>query len=119
MPTQSAQQSAVQAAQDLADLMALAKQLRDKGAAFVTRYNSEQYANVWGAMATAAPNGDGSLGAADGTPNAAHPIAVGGIYRSKNQLVAAVVLLQQFANFCGNAGVVQGNYSQSIDDLAS
>ena len=64
-------------------------------------------------------NADGSLGTADGSPVATHPISVGTLGVSKNQLVAGVVAIEQFLNFCGNVGVSQAQYSQSIDDLAS
>lgn len=121
MATQSPQQSAIQAAQDLAGLMALAKQLRDQGAAFLARRTSEGYDAIWAAMTTAALNADGSLGALDGTPNVAHPIAVGAIYRSKTQLTDAAVFLADFVNnFCGNAAQASAtNRNPWIDDLAS
>ena len=119
MATVSKQQSAINAAQNLAGLMGQFVALRQGAKAFVDAYNSEAYNTTWTNMATAALNADGSIGTADGTPNTAHPITVGNIYKSETQLVAAVVCLQQFINFCSNQAVTTGNYNQSMDDLAS
>lgn len=119
MATQSPQASAIQAASDLANLMSLAKQLRDQGAAFLARRVSEGYDATWAAMATAALNADGSIGAADGTPNATHPITVANIFRSKTQLTDGAVFLADFASFCGNVQPAAAQRSAWIDDLAS
>ena len=116
---QSKQQDAISAANDLGNLMTILRFARDQAQAFVTKYNNAGWSATWAAMATAAQNADGSLGTADATPNTAHPIAVGGIYRSQQALVAGVVTLEQFLNFCGNAAVIQGNYSADIEALVS
>lgn len=117
--TQSKQQAAIQAAQDITALMQRFRDLRRDCKDFNDRYNSEGYSTTWGALATAVQNADGSFGANDGSPVAANPIVVGGIYRSKNALVAGVTTIIQFLNFVGNLAVTTGNYSQNIDDLAS
>jgi hypothetical protein len=116
---QSKQQAAIQAATDLAALMQRFRDLRRDCKDFNDRYTSEGYSTTWGAMTTSAQLADGSMGTQDGAPVAGNPIVVGGVYRSKNALVAGVVALQQFLNFVGNLAVTQGNYSQNIDDLAS
>jgi hypothetical protein len=116
---QTKQAAAIQAASDLTNIMGAMRALRESCKNFLDRYNSEQYANTWANMATAVQNADGGIGAPDASPVASDPITVGNINRSKNALVAAVTALQQFLNFVGNQAVVQGNYSQNIDDLAS
>ena len=85
----------------------------------VAEYNGETISGVWGAMATATQNADGSIGAADGSPNAAHPITVGNLNKSSTTLIAAVTLANQLNNFFTNVAVVQGNYNQTIADMAS
>jgi hypothetical protein len=121
MPTQSPQQSAIAGAQALAALMTLAKQLRDQGAALLTARNSEGWDAIWAALPTAALSADGSLGAADGTPNNAHPINGFGLFRSKAQLTDGAVFLSDFVNnFCGNVAQASAtNRNAWIDDLAS
>lgn len=116
---QTKNQAAIQAAYDITTIMILMRNLREQCKAFNDRYNSEGYNTTWNNMNTAASNSDGTIGTADGTPNTAHPITEGNIYRSATQLVAGVTALQQFLNFVGNLAVTTANYNQSIDDLAS
>jgi hypothetical protein len=120
MPTQSKQQAAIQAANDLQALMQRARDLRRDFKDFNDRYSSEQYATTWAAMPTAPQNADGSISnTPDGAPNPANPIIVGGIYRSKNALVAGVAFVQQYVALVSNQALTQGNWSQNIDDVAS
>jgi hypothetical protein len=116
---QTKNQAAIQAAYDISNIMALMKNVREQCKAFNDRYNSESYSTTWNSMPTAASNADGTIGVPDGSPNTAHPIIQGNIYRSATQLIAGVTCLQQFLNFVGNLNVTTGNYSQNIDDLAS
>lgn len=119
------QDQAVNAANQLIGFMAALKNLRPAIADFLTAYNSEGYSATWAAFATAAQNVNGTLGTADISPVVANPIdarVAGQVLAkavSKNQLVNAVVLCQQLQNFFTNVAVVQGNYNQTIDDLAS
>lgn len=108
-------------------IMAIAQQLatlRANIAAFVTAYNSEGYGTTWGNLATCAQSADGSLGTADGTPTAGHPIDTR-VYPTLNKAVPAssltggVNLIEQLQNFFGNVAVTTGNYSQTVDDLAN
>jgi hypothetical protein len=113
------QTGAIGAATQLVGLMQQMQSIRASAKAFVDTYNSEAWSAVWNAMATAVPNADGSLGAADGAPNVAHPITVGGINKSATALIAGVTALQDFLNFCQNAVVATAQRSQTIDDLGS
>jgi hypothetical protein len=117
--SQTKNQAAVQAAYDITSIMMLLRTAREQCKAFNDKYNSESYSTTWNNMATAANNADGTIGAPDASPNPAHPITQGNIYRSATQLIAGVTCLQQFLNFVGNINVTTGNYSQNIDDLAS
>jgi hypothetical protein len=118
--------AAIAAANQLIGIMAQLKGLRATLTDFVKAYNSEGYGTTWGNLATAAQNGDGTLGAADGTPTAGHPIDTRVATQAALQkavtgtmLTNGVTLLQQLQNFFGNAVVTQANYSQTVDDLAS
>ncbi|HLW67827.1 MAG TPA: hypothetical protein VKS79_21090 [Gemmataceae bacterium] len=122
MATQQA--SAITEANNLIALMKQIQALRPAWNDFITRYNSEGWAAIWQALPTAALNGDGSLGTADGSPNAFHPIDTRIVTTlnksvSKAQLTNGVVLLQQLQNFMTDAAVTQALYNQSIDDLAT
>ena len=67
-----------------------------------TEINPAQY---WANFPTAPINSDGSLGAADATPNAAHPMTLAGLNRaiSANALFAAnSALLTDFQSFIDN-----------------
>lgn len=108
-------------------LMSIAGQLAALRATinqFVTQYNSEGYGATWGNLGTCAQNTDGSLGAADGSPTAGHPINTG-TYPTLNkavtaaQLTSGVSLIEQLQNFFGNSAVTTGNYSQTVDDLSA
>jgi hypothetical protein len=108
-------------------LMAIAGQLSALRATinqFVTQYNSEGYSTTWGNLGTCAQSSDGSLGAADGTPTAGHPINTG-TYPTLNKAVTAamltngVTLIEQLQNFFTNAAVTTGNYNQTVDDLSA
>ena len=113
------QTGAVNAATQLVGLAQQFQSIRAAAKAFVDQYNSEGWNNFWNAMATAAVNADGSLGAADGSPNTAHPITVGNVNKSATSLIAGVTLLQDFLNFCQNGVVATAQRSQTIDDLGS
>lgn len=90
---------------------------------FLAEYNAEQYATTWNALPTCAQNADGSLGTADGTPTAGHPIntaIVSGLAKAvpATQLTSMVTCCQQAISFFTNVAVIQGNYIQSVADLA-
>lgn len=97
-------------------------QLTDNINSFVARYNNQATSTVWNALATAGVNADGTLGAADGAPNNAHPISTA-VYPALNRAVAAndmvtfVALLQAFQNFMGNVNVPTANRRQVVDPL--
>ena len=119
------QDAAVQAANNVISFAAQLKSLRQAINDFVTQYNGEGYSTTWAALATAPYNANGTLGTADVSPVVSNPIdtrVAGQVLAkavSKNQLVNGVVLLQQLQNFFTNVAVTQGNYNQTIDDLAS
>jgi hypothetical protein len=108
-------------------LMSIAQQfsaLRATINQFVTQYNSEGYGTTWGNLATAAQNSDGSLGAADASPTAGHPINTSTNPTLNKAVTAAmltsgVTMLQQLQNFFGNSAVTTGNYTQTVDDLSA
>ena len=102
--------SLINFAQQLEALKASALQMQ-------TQYNNEGVSAEWSAMATAVLNADGSIGAADGTPTAVHPITIGGINRTAAQLVAGIVLCGDLVNFMTNAAVSTALRDQTCNDL--
>jgi hypothetical protein len=119
------QDKAVAAANQLIGIANQLALLRAQINDYVTTYNNEAYSTTWGAFPTAAQNADGSLGTADGTPTAGHPIDtrvanVGLLTKAVTaaMLSSMVTCLQQLQNFFSNATVTTGNYNQSINDLA-
>jgi hypothetical protein len=117
------QDSAVSFANQLMSLAQQAQQLRGALAEAVKRYNSENYSAVWSAMATAAQNADGSLGQADATPQAGHPLDTR-VYGNLSKAVTAAMLTAlitfagDYANFLGNVSPGASQRSQTLDDLA-
>lgn len=117
---------AISGANQLINLMGVFKGFRQQLNDFVTAQNSEGWQTIWANLATAAANSDGSLGAADGSPNVAHPIDTRVSTQtalaksvSKTKLTNGVVFLQQLQNMLTNAAVTTANYNASVDDLAS
>jgi hypothetical protein len=84
----------------------------------VIQYADIAPTTIWSNLATFAWNADGSTGAADGTPNTAHPISVSGLNRSEAQLAAGVQLLADFQTFVAG-GALTGTASRNatIDQL--
>jgi len=87
---------------------------------FVTQYNDNSWGTVWAAFATAAVNADGSLGQADASPNAAHPIdtrIISGLQsdRSVNDMTSAVTALEAFQSFLTGAAVATANRNAVFD----
>lgn len=92
---------------------------------FIVKYNSEGYGTTWAALATCAQNADGSLGTADGSATAGHPIDTrtttnAALLRAVTAAMgtSGITALQQLQNFCTNQAVTTGNYNQTINDLA-
>jgi hypothetical protein len=89
-----------------AQINALCTQIND----LLIRFGAGNVNTVMAALPTAAQNADGSLGTADGAPNAAHPIdprVVPTIARaiSSNDFIATVAVLQDVQKFwTGSAG---------------
>lgn len=78
--------------------------------------------NGWKAMATAVQNADGSIGAADGAPNNAHPITVGTppLNMAANDLINALnilILVSQVLDGSGSATVT--NRLGSLANIAT
>jgi hypothetical protein len=121
---QTKQAAAIAGANTLVSIMGQFQALRQQCADVVKAYNSEQWSSTWNNMATAPFNNDGSLGAADASPNTAHPIdtrVFASLSRaaSATAYIAAITLLNDFANFLGNGAVGASQRSQTIDDLVS
>jgi hypothetical protein len=123
---QTKKAAAITGANTLISIMSQFQSLRQQCADVVKAYNSEAWNSAWSAMATAAQNADGSLGAADGSPNTSHPIDTRVTDQTTlnraataNQFIATVTFLNDFANFLGNQGVATSQRSQTIDDLVS
>ncbi len=96
--------------------------LLDATNSLVSQYGNNGTSTAWSAMATAALNADGSLGAADATPNPAHPIdtrVVTGLNHAvaANDLITFIALLQAYQAFMGNAAVATANRRAVIDPL--
>lgn len=115
----SLQARAIYVAQQLSINLGMLKSANNNLQDLYNQYNNEGLSAVWAAMATAAQNTDGSLGAADGSPNSAHPITVGNINKSQAKLVAGITCAIQLNNFITNQAVTTGNYLQNINDLVS
>jgi hypothetical protein len=113
------QQAALQGVTDLTSIINQAIALRVAIEGFLDRYNSEGYQNTWQNFPTAALNPDGSIGAADSTPNPAHPITLNSIYRSCNALTNGVTFCQDFEKFLTNQAVSTAQRSQTLDDLVN
>jgi hypothetical protein len=117
------QDAAISFANQLGSLAGQAQELRSALAEAVKRYNSEAYNTIWNAMATAPQNTDGTLGAADSTPQAGHPID-NRVYPTlskaltANALVAMITFANDFNNFLTNVNPGASQRSQTIDDLA-
>lgn len=89
--------------------------LDDAIGAFLGQYNAIIPDTQWSAMATATTATDGSISQTpDGTPNNAHPITVGSINKSRNQLISLITAFNQFRNFTGNSVVTTGPYGTNV-----
>jgi hypothetical protein len=84
-------------------------------AAYMAQYSAIVPDTQWIQMATFVLNADGSSGAADATPNNAHPISIGGINKSRAQLIAMITAFIQFQNLMNNAAVTQGAYGTNLN----
>lgn len=111
------QQNAINLANSLLAVMGSLSNLKQQIDQIVSIYNAEQVNTVWSAMATAALNADGSLGAADASPVTTHPITVGSINKSEAQLISGMTCIEQLQNFFNNVAVTTGNYIQTVRDL--
>jgi hypothetical protein len=111
------QQAAITAANALVSIINQAVAMRAAVDSFLAEYNSENYAATWANFATAALNPDGSIGAADATPNPANPITLGGILRSANALTNGVTFCQDYQKFLGNQAVGAAQRNQTLDDI--
>lgn len=107
---------AINLANDLLPVMQLLQQARNAGDDWLKKYTALAASTAWNAMATAPANADGTLGAADGAPNNAHPIdtrvaAQAGLLVpvSANSLVNGAALLQALDAFFTNAAVATSN----------
>jgi hypothetical protein len=124
--SQSRQDKALAQANALLATMVQFQGLRSSLDELLYQYQNEGYNGIWANLATCALNADGSLGAADASPNTAHPIDTrvgnnGVLTRSvtQQQLVAGIVFLQDFQKFLNNQAVTTSQRSQTLDDLAS
>ena len=77
--------------------------------AYLARNDVQNYPTSWASLATAALNADGTIGTDDPTPDVTHPITVGNIFRSSNDLAAMVAMLRQYQNFMTNLAVQTDN----------
>lgn len=96
-PTKS--DSAVLMANQLIAICIATKNLNDQIVAFNTKNTDLSPDTIWRQMATATPNADGSQGTADGTPNLAHPITVGGINRAEADLLTGLTFAVEIIQF--------------------
>lgn len=117
--SQTKHNGALNAAGTLMSLMSSLMSVRQGAKSFMDTYNSEGWSTLWANLPTYTPTADGSAPeplVTDLTPVSSHPTV--DLHKSSAQLVAGVVLLQQFLNLCQNAAVITAQYSQTIDDLA-
>ena len=112
------QQTAINFAQSVLQLTGQLQSVRNQVAAMVIQYADIAPTTIWSNLATFAWNADGSAGAADGTPNTAHPISVSALNRSEAQLAAGVQLLADFQTFvAGGALTATSSRNATIDQL--
>jgi hypothetical protein len=86
-------------ANQLISLCGQLKAASDAFTAFNQRNTDLSPDTFWRQMATAAVNADGSIGAADGAVNLAHPITVGGLNRAESDLLPGLTLALEFVAF--------------------
>ncbi len=111
------QENAINLANSLLAVMGSLSNIKQQIDQIVSIYNAEQVSTIWSAMATAALNADGSLGAADASPVTTHPITVGNINKSESQLISGMTCIEQLQNFFNNVAVTTANYLQTVRDL--
>jgi hypothetical protein len=121
VPQQTKQALAIAAAQAVAAYMAQLAAVHDAVNGFIATYNDNTYDIIWQQLPTTAVNADGTVGAADGTPNTAHPIAVptnNPLLVARNDLLTAVGCLQNFQLYMtGQAVASQTNTPRKFADL--
>ncbi len=112
------QQAAIAFATSLQGFAASLQELRSTVSVMNQINTSNNYNTEFLAMATFAWNADGSAGAADSSPVSTHPISVGGINRSENQLLGLVYMLSDFQTFlAGGALAATGSRNATIDQI--
>jgi hypothetical protein len=104
------QNQAINVANNIIGLAAQLKAVYDAYKVVSAQWTDVAVANTLNAQATALANTDGSLGAADGTPNVAHPIATVGLSRalSANQVTSMKTVLDGFVTYV-EGGAVSAN----------
>lgn len=104
-------------------LVALCQQIKNVSDAvtqFNTRNTDVSPDAYWRQMPTAGVNADGTIGAADGTPNLAHPITAGNLNRAEADLLQGLTALAEFTQFLNGtlpAGRVGVNRLAVLDTL--
>ncbi len=104
------QTAALTAGQQLVSLLGAFESLSNQVDSYMKDYNQNVWDTFWSQMATVAVNPDGSPGAADASPNTAHPISLtppgasAPLYVSRNALINGVSLIQLFQTFMSQAG---------------
>ncbi len=73
--------------------------------AFTDANTTDNYITVLNALPTFAWNADGSAGAADSTPNNAHPISAANLNLAANDILGGLYMLADFVSFMGGAAV--------------
>jgi len=112
-----------QAAQVANGLIQAAQQLMQVYQQMVTldaQWTDQNVATILAAMATAAQNADGSIGANDGTPNAAHPITSALLSRavSSTQIAQLKTILDGVVAYVGGQAVTTQAVARAILNVA-
>lgn len=112
-----------QAAQVVNGLIACAQQMMtiyQQMVALDAQWTDQNVANIVAAMATAAQNADGSIGATDATPNTAHPITSALLTRaiSSTQIAQIKTILDGMVGYINGQAVATQAGSRAILNVA-
>ena len=105
MPQPTKQDQAINSALTLVDLADQIQSLMHQARDISARFTANDYLTVLDALPTAAWAADGTIGAADESPNVQHPITAQGLYLPSNDVRGGVYLINDFVAFMTSGSV--------------
>lgn len=111
------QAAAINAAQQVADLVSRFNELLVQSQNLSKRITINGYLTTLAALPTAAWAADGAVGTADGTPSSTHPITSGGLYLASNDITGGVYMINDFISFMTNGTVTASDRLATITKL--